>query len=126
MEEKILYGIRKDINKNKLIGGHSPKISNNNPNYAVELKSINSNGTKEVSFTTQYADGKLSNIKNSTLFPNSWSDSQIIQSIKIIGNTPKYDFRASDGTSFHVGVIDGVKIKVTKIGPNVTSGYPTK
>ncbi|MGF6907651.1 EndoU domain-containing protein [Fusobacterium sp. PH5-44] len=64
--------------------------------------------------------------KKQHTFPESWNNAKIIQSIKAIGNTPRYDFRASDGTNFHVGVIDGVNIKVMKIGPNVTEGHPIK
>lgn len=88
MQEKILHGQRKDPAKNELIGGHSPGIDNNNPNYAVvEVLQTNIDGTQKVKFVTQYPDGNLSNIKTSTLFPESWSNNDIIESIQTVGNT---------------------------------------
>ncbi|CAH8244590.1 EndoU domain-containing protein [Paenibacillus melissococcoides] len=125
MKEKILLGQRKDPAKNELIGGHSPEITNSHPHYAVEKVSINADGTKKVKFTTQFSDGNLSKIKTSTLFPESWSDEKIIDSIAKIGDTPKIGQRARDGATLHRGIVDGVQVEVIKIGDNVVSGYPT-
>ncbi|MEI2395757.1 EndoU domain-containing protein [Paenibacillus phytohabitans] len=125
MEKKILDGQRKLPTKNELIGGHSPKINNANPNYAVQEITVNVDGTRKVKFTTQFPDGNLSNIKTSTLFPESWSDSQIINSIKDTGNTAPIGVRASDGATLHRGTVNGVQVEVIKIGDNVVSGYPT-
>lgn len=85
MKDKILEGQRKKPNKNDLIGGHSPEITNRNPNYAVEEISINPDGTRKVRFTTQFLDGNLSKIKTSTLFPESWTEEQILNSITNVG-----------------------------------------
>lgn len=78
METKILEGQRK-IPKNDLIGGHSPSINNANDNFAVEVVSTNADGTKNVVFTKQFPDGNISKLKKSTLFPDSWSDEQILK-----------------------------------------------
>ncbi|MGG4606763.1 EndoU domain-containing protein [Providencia sp. Me31A] len=80
IEAKILVGQRVG-NSNKLIGGHSPSVSNENPNYAVETIKLNPDGTRVVKFTTQFPDGNLSKIKTSTLFPEHWSDKSIIDSV---------------------------------------------
>ncbi|WP_342547539.1 EndoU domain-containing protein [Paenibacillus sp. FSL P2-0089] len=125
MEKKILDGQRKVPTKNELIGGHSPNINNANPNYAVQEITVNADGTRKVKFTTEYPDGNLSNIKTSTLFPDSWSDSQIINSIKDTGNTASVGVRTSDGATLHRGTVNGVQVEVIKIGDNVVSGYPT-
>lgn len=125
MREKILNGHRKNPNKNELIGGHSPEITNANPNYAVEDVLLNEDGTRKVKFTTQFSDGKLAKVKTSTLFPGGWSEDKIIASIKNIGDTPSIGVRSRDGATLHRGVIDGVQIEVIKIGDTVTSGYPT-
>lgn len=125
MEEKILFGQRKDPAKNKLIGGHSPDINNSNPNYAVEVLQINPDGTQKVKFVTQYADGNLSKIKTGTLFPDGWSNDKIINSIKTVGDLSPIGVRASDGAMLYRGIIDRVQIEVIKIGDTVTSAYPT-
>jgi len=125
MEKKILDGQRKLPTKNELIGGHSPQINNVNPNYAVQEITVNADGTRKVKFTTQFPDGNLSNIKTSTLFPDSWSNSQIINGIKDTGNTASIGVRASDGATLHRGTVNGVQVEVIKIGDNVVSGYPT-
>ncbi|MEK4290001.1 EndoU domain-containing protein [Paenibacillus sp. FSL P4-0502] len=125
MEKKILDGQRKLPTRNELIGGHSPQINNVNPNYAVQEITVNADGTRKVKFTTQFPDGNLSNIKTSTLFPDSWSDSQIINGIKDTGNTASIGVRASDGATLHRGTVNGVQVEVIKIGDNVVSGYPT-
>lgn len=121
MESKILYGERG--NGNKLIGGHSPEVNNANPNYAVEVISENADGTKVVKFTTQFSDGNLAKIKTSTLFPEKWSNQNIIDSIKTVGDTPVIGVR--DNLTLHRGFVNGVEIDVIKEGNNVISGYPT-
>lgn len=125
LEEKILLGQRKNSAKNELIGGHSPDINNYNSNYAVEVLQTNPDGTLKVKFVKQYGDGNLSNIKTSTLFPESWSNEKIINSIKTVGNSSPIGIRSSDGAMLYRGIIDGVQIEVIKIGDIVTSGYPT-
>lgn len=121
MENKILYGERS--NGNKLIGGHSPQINNANPNYAVEVMSENADGTKMVKFTTQFSDGNLAKIKTSTLFPEKWSNQNIIDSIKTVSDTPTIGVR--DNLTLHRGIVNGVEIDVIKEGNNAVSGYPT-
>ncbi|OUB85763.1 WXG100 family type VII secretion target [Bacillus wiedmannii] len=125
MEEKILLGQRKNPNKNEIIGGHSSNIKNSHPNYATETIKVNPNGTKDIKYTTQFPDGKLAKIKNSTIFPDSWSDTKILDSITDIGNSSPLGIRGRDGATFHREIIDGVEIDVIKIGDNVVSGYPT-
>lgn len=125
MKEKILLGQRKDPAKNELVGGHSPEITNYHPNYAVEDVSINADGTKKVKFTTQFPDGNLAKIKTSTIFPETWSDGKILDSIARIGDTPKIGERTRDGATLHRGIVDGVQVEVIKIGDDVVSGYPT-
>ncbi len=123
MEQKILYGRRQDPAKNGIAGGHSSEINNNNPNYAVEVISANKDGTKLVKYTTQFPDGNLAKIKTSTLFPDSWTNKEIIESIKSVGDTPAIGVR--DNLTLHRGIINGVEIDVIKDGSIVTSGYPT-
>ncbi|WP_312025899.1 EndoU domain-containing protein [Listeria marthii] len=86
IEEKILWGQRKNLNKNEIIGGHSSNINNRHSNYAVEIVKINPDGTKEVRFTTQFSDGNLAAIKKSTIFPEDWSNNQILDRVKDIPN----------------------------------------
>lgn len=117
--------IRKNPARNELIGGHSPDINNSNPNYVVEVLQINPDSTQKVKFVTQYADGNLSNIKTSTLFPEGWSNDKIINSIKTVGDSSPIGVRASDGAMLYRDIIDGVQIEVIKISNTVTSGYPT-
>lgn len=108
MEEKILLGQRKNPAKNELIGGHSPNINNATPNYAVELLQTNPDGTRKIKFVTQYAVGNLSNIKTSTIFPDSWIDDKIIESIKAVGDLSPIGVRNSDGAMLYRETIDGV------------------
>ncbi|SDZ69175.1 EndoU nuclease, partial [Evansella caseinilytica] len=124
MKVKILEGQRK-VPKNDLIGGHSSKINNVNNDFAVEVLSTNMDGTKNVIFTKQFPDGNISKLKKSTLFPDSWSNEQILNSIIEVGNTPAISTRLRDGATWHRAVVNGVEIDVIKIGDNVTSGYPT-
>ncbi|MFN6828201.1 VENN motif pre-toxin domain-containing protein, partial [Proteus mirabilis] len=123
IETKILAGQRVG-NSNKLIGGHSSSVSNENPNYAVETIKLNPDGTRVVKFTTQFPDGNLSKIKTSTLFPENWSDKSIIDSFNKIGNSSAIGQRSSTGETLHRGVINGVEIDVIKKGNQVTAGYP--
>lgn len=123
VEEKILSGQRID-GSNKIIGGHSSTINNINSKYAVDEIKVNSDGTKTVKYTTQFEDGSLSKIKTSTLFPESWSDKSIIDSIKQVGNNPIIGQRASTGETLHRGVINGVEIDVIKKGDSIIAGYP--
>ncbi|MGY3777321.1 EndoU domain-containing protein [Isobaculum melis] len=125
MEEKILWGQRTNPNKNKIIGGHSPGISNNHPNYAVEDIILNTDGTKKLKYTTQFPDGKLSKIKTSTVFPEGWSESKILESSKSIGNSTPINVRSIDGATWHRSIIDGVEIDVIKRGNEIISAYPT-
>ncbi|MFP7473443.1 EndoU domain-containing protein [Niallia taxi] len=81
MKEKILLGQRKNPNKNEIIGGHSSNISNSHSNYATESIKINPDATKDIKYITQFPDGKLSKIKNSTIFPEGWIDIKILDSI---------------------------------------------
>ncbi|MNW08378.1 hypothetical protein D3C71_2051500 [compost metagenome] len=45
---------------------------------------------KNVVFTKQFPDGNISKLKKSTLFPDSWSDEQILKNITDVGNTPTF------------------------------------
>ncbi len=123
IETKILTGQRVG-NSNKLIGGHSPSVSNENLNYAVETIKLNPDGTRVVKFTTQFPDGNLSKIKTSTLFPENWSDKSIIDSVNKIGNSSAIGQRSSTCETLHRGIINGVEIDVIKKGNQVTAGYP--
>ena len=125
MEKKILEGQRKSPTKNEVIGGHSSSINNNNSNFSVEELSINPDSTKNVKFIKDLQDGNISKIKKSTVFPDSWNDSKIIDSIKNVGESPAISVRQRDGATWHRQIIDGVEIDVIKIGDNVISGYPT-
>ncbi|EGO8792196.1 EndoU domain-containing protein [Enterococcus faecalis] len=125
MEEKILWGQRKNPTKNEIIGEHSSSINNNHPNFATETIKINPDGTKDIKIVTQFPDGNLSKIKNSTVFPNGWSDTKILDSIKNVGNSPTISVRGRDGATWHRTIVDGVEIDVIKLGDNIVSGYPT-
>ncbi|MGG0617462.1 T7SS effector LXG polymorphic toxin [Bacillus altitudinis] len=124
IEAKILEGQRK-VPKNQLIGGHSPRINNDNEKFAVEVLSTNADGTKNVVFTKQFSDGNISKIKKSTLFPDSWKDEKILKSITDVGDTAAISSRLRDRATWHRARIDGVEIDVIKVGKDVTSGYPT-
>ncbi|WP_312095216.1 EndoU domain-containing protein, partial [Aminipila sp.] len=125
MEKKILEGQRKLPNKNEVIGGHSPNINNSKSKYAVEVIEEYSDGTKKIGFYTQFNDGNLSTYKKSTIFPENWSDKQIIDNISSVGDTRPIGFRARDGATLHRDTINGVQVEVIKIGDDVVSGYPT-
>ncbi|MCC2325206.1 hypothetical protein CN327_28440 [Bacillus cereus] len=64
----------------------------------------------------------MAKIKNSTIFPGSWSDTKILGSITDIGNSSTSSIRGRDGATFHRKSIDDAEIDVIKIGDNVVSG----
>lgn len=72
---------------------------------------------------TQFSDGNLAKIKTSTIFPDSWSNENILNSIRTVGDSPAIGIR--DASTLHRGIVNGVEIDVIKIGDNVISGYPT-
>ncbi|MBC2153895.1 EndoU domain-containing protein [Listeria innocua] len=113
MEAKILEGQRKGTT-NGINGGHSSDINNNNPNFATETVEVNQDGTKVIKFTKQFPDGNISKIKTSTIFPEDWSDKDIIDSI----------LKVSNSTAIGQRKIDGVEIDVIKKGNEIISGYP--
>ena len=127
IEDKILLGqrvINADGSKsNRLIGAHSGEINNANPKFAVEELSANTDGTRTVKLLTQFDDGNLSRIKTSTLFPDGWTSSQIIEAVKLTGDTTRIAIRP-DGATLHQTLINGIKVEVIKIGNKVTAAYP--
>ncbi|HHH5726417.1 TPA: T7SS effector LXG polymorphic toxin [Listeria innocua] len=123
MEAKILEGQRKGAT-NGINGGHSSDINNNNPNFATETVKVNQDGTKVIKFTKQFPDGNISKIKTSTIFPEDWSDKDIIDSILKVSNSTAIGQRKIDGLTLHRGKIDGVEIDVIKKGDEIISGYP--
>ena len=125
MEKKILEGQRKSPVKNEVIGGHSPQINNSNDLFAVEELSVNADGTRNIKFVKDLQDGSISKIKKSTVFPDSWSDSKIIDTIKEVGDSPFISVRGRDGATWHRKIVDGVEVDVIKLGNDVISGYPT-
>ena len=124
MESKILLGQRVG-SSNRIIGGHSGTISNLNPSYAVEDVATNPNGTRVVKFITQFPDGTLSKIKKSTLFPATWSDAEIIDAVKQVGDSAAVMSQVSNQATVHRMIVNGVEVEVLKIGSNVISAYPT-
>ena len=125
MKKKILEGQRAKPYKNEVIGGHSPNINNNNAIFAVEELSVNSDGAKNIKYVKDLLDGNISKIKKSTIFPDTWSETDIIESIRITGDSPVLSTRARDGATFHRQIINDVEIDVIKIENNVISGYST-
>ncbi|QHP82556.1 hypothetical protein EO763_04185 [Pectobacterium odoriferum] len=123
METKILAGHRIS-GSNKIIGGHSPNINDANPNYAVQVMATNPDGTKLIKYTTKFTDGNLAKIKTSTVFPDSWSDANIIDSIRKVGDSSAIGQRLSTGETLHRGTINGVEIDVIIKGNEITAGYP--
>ncbi|EDN9143902.1 transposase [Listeria monocytogenes] len=123
MEAKILEGQRKGAT-NGINGGHSSDINNNNPNFATETVKVNQDGTKVIKFTKQFPDGNISKIKTSTIFPEDWSDKDIIDSILKVSNSTAIGQRKIDGLTLHRGKIDGGEIDVIKKGNEIISGYP--
>ncbi|WP_176700585.1 EndoU domain-containing protein [Gilliamella sp. App4-10] len=84
----------------------------------------NSSVGETLKYITQFEDGYLSKIKTSTLFPESWSDKSIIDSVNKIGNTKPIGVRPSTGETLHRGTVNGVEIDVIKKGNNITAAYP--
>ena len=90
--------------KKRIIGGHSSEINGVTTEYLLEeTVKINSDGT-------------ASKIKTSTLFPETWSDADIINSVKQIGDTPAIGIRMEDKATIHLGRVNNVEIVVIKIG----------
>lgn len=124
MEAKILEGQRIGTG-NKVIGGHSPNaVNNNSPIFAVEEVKINADGTKVVKYYKQFADGNVSRLKTSTIFPDNWSDDAIIGAIQDVADSTPIGIRPLDGQTLHRGIVNGVEIDVIKQGEQVLSGYP--
>ncbi|EAW7057620.1 transposase [Listeria monocytogenes] len=123
MEAKILEGQRKGTT-NGINGGHSSNINNANPNFATETVKVNQDGTKVIKFTKQFPDGNISKIKTSTIFPEDWSDKDIVDSILKVSNSNAIGQRNIDGLTLHRGKINGVEIDVIKKGNEIISGYP--
>lgn len=127
MEIQILFGERvtnaSGTPTNRLIGAHGGEIANSNPNYAVEVLSVNVDGTRNAKLLTQFSDGNVSNIKTSTLFPENWTPSQSIGAVKQVGDMVPVATRA-DGAALYQSTVNGVQIEVIKVGSNVTAGYP--
>ena len=111
--------------RNEIIGGHSNVISNENEKFVVEVIAKNSDGTKVIKYIKDFGDGSISKIKKSTIFPDSWSETEIISAIKKTGNSSIIAIRAKDGATFHRQIINGVERDVIKINNEVGSGYPT-
>ena len=120
---------------NKFIGAHSGEISNDLPDYAVQVLRNNADGTSAVKMYKQFSDGNLSVLKSSTLFPGSWSDADIMSAIQDVGAPANsIGTRISDGanaysngtaSTLYRGQVNGVNMEVIKIGNRVTSAYPT-
>ena len=123
IEAKILEGQRKGTS-NGINGGHSPNINNVNPNFATETIKVNPDGTKVIKYTKQFPDGNISKIKTSTVFPDGWSDKNIIDSIHEVSNSNAIGQRSTDGLTLHRGKINGIEIDVIKKGNEIISGYP--
>jgi filamentous hemagglutinin len=126
-EEKILFGQRV-INEdgkatNRIIGAHSGEISNARESYAVETLSVNADGTRNVKLITQFEDGNVSRIKNSTLFPETWSNAQTMDAVRDVSATTPVAARA-DGAKLYQSTVNGVKVEVIKIGDEVVAAYP--
>lgn len=122
MAQKILYGERKSP-KNQLIGAHSPRILTH-PDFVTEVTKVNSDGTKDVRLTKQYSDGKIANLKNSTVFPEHWSDRKILSATRVVSRYPALGTDATTGKTLHRGTIDGVKMEVIRLDNKVYSSYP--
>ena len=125
MRNKILWGEEK-AKPRQIRGGHSPDISNNNPNnIKVTTLKTNSDGTKYVQFDTTLPNFVISKPKKTTLFPKSWSSDEIIKAVEKIANTDPIASRVRDGSTLHRAVINGVEINVIIQNGKITSGYPT-
>jgi uncharacterized Zn-binding protein involved in type VI secretion len=129
MEEKILFGQRGTNSQgnpnNRLTGAHSGDISNDHPEFAVEVLSENPDGTRNVKLIKGFSDGNISRMKSSTLFPEGWSRQQTMNAVQQVADSPPLALRPSDNATLHQGIVNGVEIEVIKVGDNVTAGYPT-
>ncbi|WP_321387022.1 EndoU domain-containing protein [uncultured Enterococcus sp.] len=123
MEAKILEGQRKGTS-NGINGGHSPNINNANPNFATETIKGNPDGTKVIKYTKQFPDGNISKIKTRTVFPDNWSDADIVNSIQKVSYSNSIGQRSIEGLTLHRGKINGVEIDVIKKGNEIIPGYP--
>lgn len=133
VEAKILFGrqtLHPDTGKptNKVIGAHSAKVNNDHPDFVVDVLKTNPDGTKDVKFYKQLPNGELSRLKRSTLFPDSWTDSQVLDAVRKIADTPIVGTRVDPKTkvvsTLHQGTVNGLKIEVIKDNGDVVSGYP--
>ncbi len=131
MEQKILYSQRvPNANSpggmsNEVIGGHSPQIKTS-PNFDHEVLETYPDGTSKVKFVTQFPDGNLSKIKQSTLAPDDWTDQKILDTTGKVADTPEVASRVRDGATLHRQTVDGVQWEVIKDAQgNITSSYPT-
>jgi hypothetical protein len=130
MQQKILWGqrqLREDgTPSNGLIGAHSGEISNDLPNYAVEVLRNNPDGTSSVKLVTQFSDGNVSKMKSSTLFPSGWTDPNVLDAIQTVGAPQNaVATRLLDRSTLYQGTVNGVNMEVIKIGNRVTAAYPT-
>lgn len=128
-KDKILNGERvfEDGNPtNRIIGAHSADVLNRD-DMAVQILATHPNGTKKVKLVQEFADGKISKNKTSTLFPAKWDSEKIMDATKKVGNTPGVKEIRENGTyvTHHTGVVDGVPMKVIKEGNIVTASFPT-
>jgi filamentous hemagglutinin len=127
MEQKILFGQRAPDSSgnptNRLIGAHSGEISDTHPGFAVEVLSKNPDGTRNTKLVTQFEDGNVSRIKTSTLFPEHWSNADVINAVKQTGSNIPIAIR-NDGAALYQSTVNGVKIEVIKVGDSVTAAYP--
>lgn len=131
MQDKMLYGERvPNPNSpggmsNRVIGGLSPEIKTN-PNYAHDVISNNADGTTNVKYVTQFPDGNLSNIKNSTLAPDNWTNADIMNATNQTSSASSVATRVRDGATLYRQTVNGVEWEVVKdASGNVTSSYPT-
>ncbi|WP_284197103.1 EndoU domain-containing protein [Chitinimonas prasina] len=130
MQQKILWGQRQlkydGTPSNGLKGAHSGSISNDLQSYAVQVLPNNPDGTSSVKLVNQFSDGNVSKIKTSTLYPKSWSESNIFDSIQAVGSPNNaIATRISDGSTLYQGTVSGINMEVIKIGNRVTAAYPT-
>ena len=127
-QEKILMGERKlDVAGNptkKMIGGHSPRILRHDDYEVTSMGSLNIDGTRSVKYSVHYPDGVITIPKRTALFPESWSDSKIIDSITEISTMPPWGVRYHDRAVNYIEVIDGVRIQVIANDGAITAGYP--
>jgi hypothetical protein len=120
--QKILYGARNE--KGRLIGAHSPRVLDH-PDFSADAVSANPDGTINAEVLKQDPDGSLSNVKESTLAPPSWSDKKIISVTRQVGDTPAVGTRSSDGATAYKGNVDGVNwLTIKDASGQVIAGYP--